>query len=521
VLGVSYWRNWRLLSWLAFLGTYFLFFMSMNSYGFNYFADNFWQVMPFLVGFFVLTSTSVFIFNLVNRNKSSLLEVLGLWINAGVFFVISYVLVMEVYDSKAAVAAVTLGLTLFYVGHIYYFLIRKLHDRELLLSFTAIAAFFLTITLPLLLSNQWITVSWAIQALVMLWIAGKLNSQFLRQVSYLLYAIVLGRFCFVDLQAQYFSAAALAQMPMSEYLLALLERVVMFGVPVASMAAGCRLLARPLAEASLSVERVNDIGQWIRQRWAIRLGIAVAVGMLFLYLHLELNRTFTYFYPPMRMPALTLLWLAVCLLLLYEYLADRSRLILGLLAVFVTGLVIKLFMFDLISWHVTGNILYSEGYSFLEAGMRLIDFGAIVGFLCLAFYLLAGDVSARVARLVLGAMGLILALVWSTLELNTFLYHYVSGLRAGGISILWAAFALGLISSGILKEIRGLRFAGLGLFAVVVWKVFFSDLATLDPIYRIVAFILLGILVLCGSFMYLKYRKTFTIESNSHEETEE
>ena len=82
-------------------------------------------------------------------------------------------------------------------------------------------------------------------------------------------------------------------------------------------------------------------------------------------------------------------------------------------------------------------------------------------------------------------------------------------LRAGGISILWSLFALGLIVGGIHKKAGALRFTGLGLFTVVGFKVFFSDLANLDQFYRIVAFILLGVLILCGAFLYLKYRQTF------------
>ena len=39
----------------------------------------------------------------------------------------------------------------------------------------------------------------------MLWLAGKLKSEFLRQPAYLLYAIVLLRFGFVDLPDQYLS----------------------------------------------------------------------------------------------------------------------------------------------------------------------------------------------------------------------------------------------------------------------------------------------------------------------------
>ena len=70
-----------------------------------------------------------------------------------------------------------------------------------------------------------------------------------------------------------------------------------------------------------------------------------------------------------------------------------------------------------------------------------------------------------------------------------------------------------MIIGGILKNLRALRYIGLGLFAVVAGKVFFVDLARLDKIYRIVAFILLGVLTLCGSFIYLKYRQTFLTDA--------
>ena len=85
----------------------------------------------------------------------------------------------------------TLGLAAFYTLHVYYFLLRGLRDRGLLLSFTVLAAFFVSITMPLVLSAEWITAAWAIQALVLLWIARKMDSQFIRHLAYLLYLIVL------------------------------------------------------------------------------------------------------------------------------------------------------------------------------------------------------------------------------------------------------------------------------------------------------------------------------------------
>ncbi len=62
---------------------------------------------------------------------------------------------------------------------------------------------------------------------------------------------------------------------------------------------------------------------------------------------------------------------------------------------------------------------------------------------------------------------------------------------------------------GSLATWRSCGISGLALFAIVAWKVFFVDLAQLDQFYRIVAFIVLGILTLVGSFAYLKYRDNF------------
>jgi uncharacterized membrane protein len=508
ILGISLKKNWHLLNYLGFACTYGLFAAAMKDYR----TADFWSVMPFLTGFFILYSTALFLFNVVQRTKSTLLELIGLLLNAGIFFVASYSLVRDAYGQRA-VAALSLGLTAFYAAHVYYFLVRRIADRELMLSFMGLAVFFLAVTIPLILSREWITVSWAIQAIVMLWLADKLNSQFLRQAAFLLYGIVLFRFGFMDLPAQYASPLPRAgDVALGDYLLHLLERFVMFGVPIASMAGAYFLLKSPQAVGRLAVDQANDVAQWVRTQWAVRSAIILVLGMGFLFLHLELSRTLNYLFAPCRLPVLTLLWLGMCLLLLYEYLASPSRPILTFLALFVAGVLVKLAFFDLPSWQLEDNFVYGGSYSFLDALMRMVDFGAMAAFFVLAFVWLRGAPGPPAAANVAGWLALGLAFTFLTLELNSFLSQFVPALRAGGISILWSVFALGLIVAGIHKHVGVLRFTGLGLFTVVGFKVFFSDLASLDQFYRIIAFILLGILSLTGAYLYLKYRQTFASE---------
>lgn len=514
VLGISAWKKWNLLSYLSFLCNYGLFFGAMRGYE----PSQFWQVMPYLTGFFALYSTMVFIFNLTTRTRSNLLDALFLLANAGIFFGASYFLVrdaaaLNLWPGSGEsgefayrwVATVTVALAAFYIGHVWYCIVFRVLDRELLICFIGLAAFFLAVTVPLLLSSTWITVSWALQALVMLWIAGKLSSVFMRHISILLYLIVIGRFFLIDLRTQY--SQSFDSLTTEAYFLTMAERVVALGIPILSMLGATRLLKSTAPAGAGMIDSANDMADWIRNRWAARFAVFAIGAMTFLFLHLELNRTLLFLFPPVRLPVLSLLWIGACGFLFLEYLATRSAAILTATVIIAGMLLGKLFLFDMPSWSWNG-MLFRQGmeYRFIDATMRVVDFGAIILFMLTGFRLLAGDPNAQYARKMAGIAALTLLFIFLTLEVNTFLSHFLQGSQAGGVSILWSIFAIGCLLGGLWKNQKELRYLSLTLFTVVGGKVFFSDLAQLDPIYRIIAFLILGVIVLCGSFIYLKYR---------------
>lgn len=512
VLAVCYLKQWPLVNYLAFLCTYALLLASLSGYS----EESFAVVMPFVVAFFVLFSTIVFIHKVANQKKSDLLDLFALLVNAALFFGIGFALVDDAFGRRWT-SLLSLGLALFYTLHVYYFLVRRIIDRDLVLSFIGMASLFLALTMPLLLTRQWITASWALQALVLLWLSGKLNSQFVRQVALVLYGIVLFRFCFLDLPRQFLIGRRPDDSDFMVYLMLLGERVLTFGVPIAAIALGYRLLSRPLESSGMAIDPQNDLATGLRQRPALRLLAIAVVAMLFLYLHLEFSHSFGFLYAPLRLPMLTLLWLGMCGLLLYEYLRTRSQLHLTLLSLFAAGLLLKLFMFDVPSWALTADFRYGGHYSVRDAVLRLLDFGMIVGFFAVAAALVIGRADHRQTSLALGFSALALLFIYASLETNTVLSAYVPGLRAGGISILWSLFAIGLLLTGIGRNEKVLRYLGLMLFTLVAFKVFFADLATLDAFYRIVAFLVLGVLLLCGSFLYLRYRESFVVAESPHD----
>jgi len=70
------------------------------------------------------------------------------------------------------------------------------------------------------------------------------------------------------------------------------------------------------------------------------------------------------------------------------------------------------------------------------------------------------------------------------------------------LSLLWTAYASGLIALGVRRESALLRWQALALFGLVVAKVFLYDSSYLERFYRIISFAILGLVLLVVSFLY-------------------
>ncbi len=506
VLAICSWRNWPLVNLLAFVATWTLVPAALRHYQ----TDQFGEVYPFVVGFFVLFSTMTFLYKVVRGAPSTVLDLLALFLNAAVFFGLSFWMVEDAF-SRRHVAVVSLGLAAFATAHVLFFLRRGVADRGLLVSFLGLGAVFVAITMPLVLSRQWITASWAIQALVLLWMSKRLESSVVERMALVLYAIVFGRLCVIDLGGTFMFRRRLAEdIPpaLAEFLPMLLERIIAFGIPIASFGIASWMLGRGAVGRSPDEPRERAVVAEGSFATAVALGGLV---ILMSYLHLEVDRTAGVFAPAARLPLLTLVWLGGAVILLREALRTGSSLAFTLAGCATAAIVGKLLLWDIPEWGVRGGHFLVRDYSWLEASMRLVDFAAVIAFLATAFIAIRGTRFASQARPVLAVACLGTLFIYLTLETNSILATYARGLQAGGVSVVWAAFALVLVLVGIAKRVWPLRWAGLGLFALVSAKVFFNDLASLDSFWRIVAFIALGLILLAGSFLYLRFRETFAV----------
>lgn len=89
-----------------------------------------------------------------------------------------------------------------------------------------------------------------------------------------------------------------------------------------------------------------------------------------------------------------------------------------------------------------------------------------------------------------------------------------------GYPILWGILAFVFLIIGIRKRIKSLRIIALSLLGITILKLFLFDISNVSETGKIIAFILLGILILIISFVYQKL-KVLVQDDNKPKETNE
>ncbi len=75
------------------------------------------------------------------------------------------------------------------------------------------------------------------------------------------------------------------------------------------------------------------------------------------------------------------------------------------------------------------------------------------------------------------------------------------------LPIIWAVLGFGMIYFGLKNQLKSFPIVGIILFGLIILKLYLVDVWEMSNVFRIVSFIVLGILILLTSFMYQKLRK--------------
>lgn len=507
ILWIAQAKQWRLLNYLSFLFTYALYLAALP-HG-DALKSQFNLAIGALAAFFVLHASLVYLHNIRRDIKATVLEIIYLVLNAGLAGLISYGIIRGVWG-RPYPALGTLALALFFVLHVVLFLRRGVQDRNLLVALLALASLFATLTLPLVLARESLTIAWSLLALMFLWLGGRLGSPFLRHAGHALYVFVFARLSLQDLPGRF--EHALAADTFADYRRDLLDRLWTFGISIGSVLAAFqieRAYVRQLPAEPTLTGRPDE-----RSRSALARAVFYWFALLFVfaYAQLETHRALAFF-TPLRQPALTLLWVGMAGYFLVRYRRQGNGYLLPLLALFLGVAVVKTILLDFHDWRLGYRWLFEADYTPLAVGMRWLDFSGTLILLAVGWRWFGGRPDQRNLHRIFGYGGLALLFFFATLEIRSLLHATLPAFLDGGTSMLWALFAVSFLVAGIRNGVKTLRFAGLGLFVLVVTKVFLVDLAGMPTMYRVIAFMVVGLFLLGSAFAYMRASSSFNQEN--------
>lgn len=206
--------------------------------------------------------------------------------------------------------------------------------------------------------------------------------------------------------------------------------------------------------------------------------------------------------------ALALLWMGVKL--------GRRGLIIG--AYTLAGITIgKFLLYDydtIFRFAVDRDFSFVQSYTYLLPE-RFITMAVLSGALLSAGYMTLRAGLRSLSEDVKDA-GLVFA-VWAGLlfvmlnvETSGFFHDYLPAARFAALSVLWTVFAVILMIKGVRDNISPVRKVSFGLFLVTLLKVFLFDMSDVSTPYRIISFIILGLVLVGTSYLYYKFRDRLT-----------
>jgi uncharacterized membrane protein len=342
---------------------------------------------------------------------------------------------------------------------------------------------FLTLAIPLALNGQWVTVAWAVQGVMLLWLASRAPARVAAWGG--LAALLLAAVRAVALDA-YWSADTTPV-----WNLAFLVHLLV----VVALAVGGGLAGRA---------RGLETPGWTPAGLRATLWVA-AVGTLAVQFWRE---------PSGYWPAVLLI---------------AELVVVGLLAR-VSSSPAFVVATPLLAGVVLARVLGADDDLARGAAGSLVSLVLLIRVTaCVAVGLAGGAVTrstanprvAAVGRALSGLAGLALLFVlsvnWTRYQesrvvtaRSTGRNQLVAELRwrtQVGLSLLWTLYAAAALAWGFIRSNPAVRYAALGLFGLTVIKVFAVDLGAVKTGYRILSFLVLGVVLLLVSVLYQKRRR--------------
>ena len=366
--------------------------------------------------------------------------------------------------------------------------VLETRERLAVPAFAVAAALFATVAIPVQLDGVWLSMAWGIEAVALVWLSFPLRVRELRWFGYPVFAVsavwllavvtpdLLNEDVTPFLNLTMLGYGAAIVLPaLTAWILHLRRKALAFQEdPVVHVfpvwAALFAVIAIP----------VQVSGVWVSVAWA---GEAVILLALSSYLRLEPLRWFTYLLLATMLVRLAAFDTANLDLETFRPVINWRFLpfVTAVASLYTAAWLVRRSSSDFShSWSITDSWATSEARA---APIMLLAMATLTTLWILSAEILASADSAL-------------------FNLSRSASDNVSIL---GLTLLWGVYGAGLMLAGVLRRWRWVRVAGLALLIVAVVKLFAYDSQELEQVYRVIAFLALGLILVAGGLLYQRY----------------
>ena len=515
ILYVSFFKNWKPiiyssfgLSWLIFLTWYSTNFQSSEHFGITFL---------FLILFYGTFYSIVLIYKLIHRTPLLRDDILLLLVNSFIFYGIGYHLFDQDEGSRIYLGLFSVGNAIVHSIAALITYRQKLPRLDLFYFLFGLAIVFISVSIPVQLDGNWVTLLWTSEATLLFTLARKRNLIAFEKLAYPLMFLA-----FLSLMEDWQSTYVKYKTLESTFVRVSILSSVTFFVSLLFLAA---------------FGFMNYINQRIKLKlektpgWLQLINICIPAILIltsYFLFRLEIenywHQKFIDSFKTKDYKFFSTIWVINYSLFFFSLLEwiNHKKLknrILVKIHLITSLIFIALFLLKGLYSLSELRVSYLDPENHLETS----KYNLLVRYLSYLF-LAVSLYSIQLQKFMLGEilrfkiyyeLLISLCIIWvlsSELIGILHLYDFNKSYKLS-LSILWGSSSLFLIVLGIIQQKKHLRIAAISFFAVTLLKLFLYDISHLDTLRKTIVFIALGILLLITSFLYNKFNKALFEEN--------
>lgn len=234
VLAVAYFKRWRSLDFASFVGTVAI----VLGWAIKFYEpEKVWITLFFLSVFFLLYALLPIFHNVLPGRTTRWFDVALAVANATFYFAFCYLMFDDAGLRQSTPATLALVVAIFFAGLFYWTWRLSPDDRLLTYSYVGAAATFLAIAVAIQLEFYWVTIAWAVEALMLTWVGLRSGERAARHAGLTVFAAAIGHWFLWDLLSFNYGGD-------SAFLPLLNQRALSCAVLVGAIACAARLYKR-------------------------------------------------------------------------------------------------------------------------------------------------------------------------------------------------------------------------------------------------------------------------------------